>query len=125
DPNGASSLLFNLDSVETPDETTVVFHLQSENDQTFPYVLTSFPGALVDEEVFSADEVTTDKEIVDANAFGGPYAISSYTFNETVEFTPNPEYKGLIPAPKNDNVILNYYAESSNMKLDIQEGNID
>ena len=45
DPNGASSLLYNLDSVETPDETTVVFHLKAENDQVFPLILTSFPGA--------------------------------------------------------------------------------
>ena len=50
DPNGAWSLLFNLDSVETPDEQTVVFKLKTENDQTFPHVLTSFPGAIVDEE---------------------------------------------------------------------------
>src|SRR5690606_38572807 len=35
DPNGPSSLLYNLDSVETPDDLTVVFHLKSENDQTF------------------------------------------------------------------------------------------
>ena len=51
DPNGASSLLYNLDSVETPDETTVVFNLKSANDQVFPFILTSFPGAIVDEEV--------------------------------------------------------------------------
>src|SRR5688572_18663196 len=31
DENGPSSLLYNLDSVETPDETTVVFKLKSEN----------------------------------------------------------------------------------------------
>ena len=36
DPNGASSLLYNLDSVEAPDDTTVVFHLKAENDQVFP-----------------------------------------------------------------------------------------
>ncbi|MBM7826410.1 ABC-type transport system substrate-binding protein [Microbacterium aurum] len=32
DPNGASSLLYNLDSVETPDDTTVVFKLKKAND---------------------------------------------------------------------------------------------
>ena len=51
DPNGASSLLYNLDSVETPDDTTVVFKLKTDNDQVFPFILTSFPGAIVDEEV--------------------------------------------------------------------------
>ena len=60
DPNGASSLLYNLDSVETPDDTTVVFKLKTANDQVFPFILTSFPGAIVDEEVFPADAVTPD-----------------------------------------------------------------
>ena len=125
DPNGASSLLYNLDSVETPDETTVVFHLKSPNDQVFPFILTSFPGAIVDDEVFSADAVTPDEEIVDANAFGGPYSITSYDFNKTVEFTPNENYEGLLDAPVNGGVILSYFAESSNLKLAVQEGDVD
>ncbi|GAB2521163.1 ABC transporter substrate-binding protein [Microbacterium petrolearium] len=125
DPNGPSSLLFNLDSVEAPDETTVVFHLKSENDQTFPMVLTSFPGAIVDEETFAADAVTPDEDIVEANAFGGPYAIADYTFNELVELTPNENYQGLHDAAANEGVIINYYAESSNLKLAVQEGEVD
>lgn len=125
DPNGASSLLYNLDSVSTPDDETVVFTLKTANDQVFPFILTSFPGAIVDEEVFSADAVTPDQDIVDANAFGGPYSITSWDFNKAVEFTPNPEYKGLLPAPENGGVILSYFAESSNMKLAVQEGDID
>jgi peptide/nickel transport system substrate-binding protein len=125
DPNGASSLLYNLDRVETPDETTVVFHLKTANDQVFPFILTSFPGAIVDDEVFSADAVTPDQDIVDANAFGGPYAITSWDFNKTVEFTPNENYKGLLDAPANSGVILSYFAESSNLKLAVQQGDID
>jgi peptide/nickel transport system substrate-binding protein len=125
DPNGASSLLYNLDRVETPDDTTVVFHLKTANDQVFPFILTSFPGAIVDDEVFSADAVTPDQDIVDANAFGGPYAITSWDFNKTVEFTPNENYKGLLDAPANSGVILSYFAESSNLKLAVQQGDID
>jgi peptide/nickel transport system substrate-binding protein len=125
DPNGASSLLYNLDRVETPDETTVVFHLKTANDQVFPFILTSFPGAIVDDEVFAADALTPDEEIVDANAFGGPYSITSWDFNKTVEFTPNESYTGLLDAPVNSGVILSYFAESSNLKLAVQEGDID
>jgi peptide/nickel transport system substrate-binding protein len=125
DPNGASSLLYNLDSIETPDETTVVFKLKSPNDQVFPFILTSFPGAIVDEEVFSADSITPDQDIVDANAFGGPYSITSWDFNKTVEFTPNENYQGLLDAPANEGVILQYFAESSNLKLAVQEGDVD
>ena len=125
DPNGASSLLYNLDSVETPDDLTVVFKLKTENDQIFPQILTSFPGAIVDEESFSADAITPDEDIVEANAFGGPYIITSYEFNQTVEYAPNPEYKGLLDAPVNDGVITTVYADSSNLKLAVQEGEVD
>jgi len=125
DPNGASSLLYNLDSVEAPDDTTVVFHLKAENDQVFPQILTSFPGAIVDEESFSADSLTSDDDIVAANAFGGPYAIKSYDFNNLISFTKNPNYKGLLKPAETDTVNLKYYADSSNMKLDVQEGGID
>lgn len=125
DPNGASSLLYNLDSIETPDDTTVVFHLKSANDQVFPYILTSFPGAIVDDEVFAADAVTPDQDIVAANAFGGPYSITSWDFNKTVEFEPNENYQGLLDAPANSGVILSYFADSSNLKLAVQEGDID
>jgi peptide/nickel transport system substrate-binding protein len=125
DPNGASSLLYNLDSVEATDDQTVVFHLLTENDQVFPFILTSFPGAIVDEEVFSADAVTPDEDIVEANAFGGPYVITSYDFNQTVEFAPNPEYQGVIAPASNDGVVLSYFADSSNLKLAVQEGDVD
>jgi peptide/nickel transport system substrate-binding protein len=125
DPNGASSLLYNLDSVDTPDDTTVVFNLKTANDQVFPFILTSFPGAIVDDEVFAADELTPDQDIVDANAFAGPYSITSYDFNKTVEFTPNENYEGLLDAPVNDGVILSYFADSSNLKLAVQEGDVD
>ncbi|WP_292835241.1 ABC transporter substrate-binding protein [Microbacterium sp.] len=125
DPNGASSLLYNLDSVAAPDDTTVVFTLKTDNDQVFPFILTSFPGAIVDEEVFSADAITPDQDIVDADAFGGPYAITSWDFNKAVELTPNEEYTGLLAAPENSGVILSYFAESSNLKLAVQEGDVD
>src|SRR5918994_1258280 len=51
--------------------------------------------AIADEKGFAADEFTPDDEIVEANAFAGPYVISSYDFNNLVSFTANPEYQGL------------------------------
>ena len=66
DPNGPSSLLGNLEKVEAVDELTVEFHLKEPGDQTFPYVLCSPAGPIVDAEVFPADAVLSDAEIVDA-----------------------------------------------------------
>ncbi len=125
DPNGASSLLYNLESTEAVDDTTVVFTLKAENDQVFPQILSTFPGAIVDEDVFSATELTPDEDIVAGQAFAGQYTIKSYDFNATIEFAPNPEYQGLLGPAENESVILSYYADSSNLKLDVQSGNID
>src|SRR4051812_44120060 len=125
DPNGPASLLYNLDSTEARDDTTVVFHLKQGNDQVFPQILSSPAGPIVDEEVFSPDKVTDDQAIVDGKAFAGPYTITSYKLNNLVSYKANPDYKGLLGAPKTDTVNVKYYAEASNLKLDIQQSNID
>ena len=123
--NGPSSLLYNLAGVETPDDTTVVFNLKTENDQVFPQILSSPAGPIVDEDVFSATEVTPDQEIVDGEAFHGPYVITSYDQNNLISYEAYPDYQGLLGAPKTDQVNVKYYADASNLKLDIQQGNID
>jgi len=123
--NGPSSLLYNLDSTEAVDDTTVVFHLKTENDQIFPQILSSFPGAIVDEDVFSATELTSDDDIVAGDAFAGQYYIDSYDFNQTISLLPFDGYQGLLGPADNDGIILSYYADSSNLKLDVQEGEID
>ena len=125
DENGPSSLLYNLDSTDAPDDTTVVFNLKSENDQIFPQILSSPAGPIVDEEVFSPTALTPDQDIVDGNAFAGQYVITNYDFNNLVSYEANPDYQGLLGKAKTDKVNVKYYADSSNLKLDVQEGNID
>ncbi|MET0716011.1 MAG: ABC transporter substrate-binding protein, partial [Mycetocola sp.] len=125
DANGPSALLYNLESVETPDELTAVFNLKQENDQVFAQILSSPAGPIVDEEVFSADAVTPDKEIVDGNAFAGQYTIASYDFNNLVSYKANPDYQGLLGKAETATVNVKYFAESSNLKLAVQEGDID
>ncbi len=125
DPNGPSSLLSNLDSVDAPSATTVVFHLKNPNDQTFEQVLSSPAGPIVDEQSFSGDKVTPDTTIVKDNAFAGQYVITKYDLNNLVQFKPFAGYKGILGAAKTSNVTLKYYTSSSNLKLDVQKGNID
>jgi peptide/nickel transport system substrate-binding protein len=125
DGNGPSSLLYNLDSVDAPDPTTVVFHLKSANDQVFPQILSSPAGPIVDEQVFSADALTPDADIVKGKAFAGPYVITSYDQNNLISYQANPDYQGILGAPKTANIDVKYYADESNLKLDVQQGNID
>src|SRR3712207_8991677 len=53
----------------------------------FPYttLFRSPAGPIVDEDVFSATEVTPDQEIVDGEAFHGPYTITSYDQNNLID----------------------------------------
>ncbi|HEY0261009.1 MAG TPA: ABC transporter substrate-binding protein [Lacisediminihabitans sp.] len=122
---GPSSLLGNLDSVEATDPTTVVFHLKSANDQVWPQILSSPAAPIVDEQVFSADKITSDDAIVKGHAFAGQYDISSYKFNQLVQFKAFKGYKGMLGAPKTATINLKYYTDQSNMKLDVQKGGID
>ncbi|GGK86671.1 peptide ABC transporter substrate-binding protein [Salinibacterium xinjiangense] len=125
DENGPSVLLGNIASIDAPDDTTVVFTLNNGNDQTFAQILSSPAAPIVDEEVFSADSVTPDADIVAGNAFAGQYVISSYDFNNLISFEANSDYQGVLGAAATTNIDLKYYTDASNLKLDVQEGNID
>ena len=125
DANGPASLLANLASTAAPDPTTVVFTLKAANDQTFAQVLSSPAGPIVDEQVFSADKLTPDADIVKGKAFAGQYTIAKYDLNNLVQYKANPAYKGVLPQAKTGTVNVKYYADASNLKLDIQQGNVD
>ena len=124
DENGPSSLLANIDSVEAKDDPTVVFHSKVKNDVTLKQVLSSPAGPIVDEESFDADKLTDADTIVKDNAFAGPYKLTSYMVNEALAYAKNDSYDGLTPA-KNDAVQVKYFADSSNLKMAVQQGQVD
>ena len=127
DENGPSSLLSNLDSVEAPDDTTVVFNLKAENDQIFPQILSSPVGPIVDEEVFSADELTPDDD--DRRGQRRSPASTSITSYDDEQpdlvqgqpRLPGPARRGRRPARSTSSTT----PRPSNLKLDIEEGDID
>lgn len=75
-PGGAATrhLLRGLLSVTATDANTVVFTLEAA-DGAFPSVLAGAAGAILDEEVFSADAVTSDPDIVAGGGFAGEWQI--------------------------------------------------
>ncbi|MBY8857623.1 peptide ABC transporter substrate-binding protein [Nocardia sp. CA2R105] len=125
DPNGPASLLGNLDHTDAPDANTVTFTLKNANDQTFAPVLATQAGLIVDEKVFSADKVLDDDAVVKGKGYSGPYTIVSYDKNKLVGYQANPGYNGILGKAKTATVSEKYYASSDNLKLDIQNGNID
>ncbi|MFC4224691.1 ABC transporter substrate-binding protein [Lysinibacter cavernae] len=117
--SGPAPLLANLDKVEEGDNNSVVFTLKVANDQTWPYVLTSMAAPIVDSEVFPADKLLEDSQVVGS----GPYIIDAYEKGGLLSLKANPSYDG--SAPVTENVVLKPYTDSSNLRLDIQNGAID
>ena len=124
DENGPASLLANISSVEAKDDTTVVFHSKVRNDVTLKQVLSSPAGPIVDEQSFSADKLTDADTIVKDNAFAGPYRLTSYKVNDVLAYAKNPSYQGLTPA-KNKTVRVRYFDDASNLKMAVQQGQVD
>jgi peptide/nickel transport system substrate-binding protein len=125
DPNGPQSLLANLDSIATPDPLTVEFTLKLPNDQTFPQVLATNAGPIVDDEVFPPDALLDDARIATAEPFAGPFSMTTYRKNELIGLQANPEYQGVLGKPRSELVGVKYYASSDNLKIDIENGAID
>ena len=114
------TVTLNEGAIETPDDQTVVFHLDHP-DTTFQYVLT-YPGAaaIVDEDVFPADTKLADEEIIGS----GPYKLSQYKAGEQAVLELNDQYTGdnTGQAPQ---VFVKYYSEPSALKLAAENGEVD
>ena len=89
-PNGPASLLANMKSVKASNDSTVVFTLKNANDQTWPFILGTSAGPIVDSKVFPAGKLLDDSKVVGS----GPYAIGSYSKNQLVALKANPNYSG-------------------------------
>lgn len=125
DPNGPASLLQNLEKTDAVDDKTVAFTLKVANDQTFPALLPTQAGPIVDEKVYSADKVMGDDDVVKNKGYSGPYTISSYDKNKLVEYQAFPDYNGILGTPKTKTVSTKYYATTDNMKLELENGSLD
>ncbi|GLI29016.1 peptide ABC transporter substrate-binding protein [Agromyces rhizosphaerae] len=125
DADGPSSLLYNLAGVEATDDLTVVFSLLTEDDQIFPFILSSPVGPIVDEEVFAADAVTPDEDIVDGQPFAGQYVIEEFLPEEQITYRANAGYAGLLGPAATETVEVTYYDDASELRLHVEEGDID
>ncbi|AXK34454.1 peptide-binding protein [Streptomyces armeniacus] len=116
---GPAALLGSLDRVETPDESTVVFHLK-KSDATFPFILATPATALVDPEVYPADSLLKGTKIVGS----GPYELESYKERRESVLAKNANYQGAAKI-KNDGVTIRYFKDSEPMVKALKGGDID
>jgi peptide/nickel transport system substrate-binding protein len=119
DPNGASTLLANLGTIDTPSPTTVTFHLKKP-DTTFQYVLTHPTSDVVDEQVFSPTKRLADDKVIGS----GPYKLSQFKTGEQAVLEANSNYSGPNKAQASK-VFVSYYKDPTDLKIAVQNGKID
>jgi len=118
DPNGGSSLLANMKSVEAPSPDKVIFNLK-EPDATWPFVLTTGSAAIVPDS-YPADKLQPSEDVIGS----GRYALKSYDPGTQTVLTKSDSYTGSDPA-KNDQVIIQYYKTSSDLALALKQGEVN
>jgi peptide/nickel transport system substrate-binding protein len=118
DPNGGSSLLANMKSVDAPDPQTVIFNLKAP-DATWPFILTTGSAAIVPDS-YPADKLQSSNDVIGS----GRYALSSYKPGDQTVLDKSDSYTGSDPA-KNDQVIIQYYKTSSDLALALKSGEVN
>ena len=129
DPNGSALLLAQITdpktkklaegAIETPDDTTVIFHLNAP-DTTFLKLLSVATTSIVDEQVFPADKLLEDSKVVGS----GPYKLSQYKPGEQAVLEANDSYDGP-RAPKTSQIFVQYFNDPSPLKQAIEAGDVD
>src|SRR3954468_21480002 len=117
DPNGGSSLLANMKSVDAPDPQTVIFNLKAP-DATWPFILTTGSAAIVPDS-YPADKLQASDEVIGS----GRYTLASYKAGEQTVLDKSDSYTGSDPA-QNDSVIIQYYKTSSDLALALKNGEV-
>jgi peptide/nickel transport system substrate-binding protein len=131
DPLGSAVLLGSISNgdetapalaegaIETPDDLTVVFHL-NQPDTTFLKLLSTATTSIVDEETFPADKLLADDQVVGS----GPYMISQYKPGEQAVLEANPDYDGE-RTPQAEQVFVQYFKDTAPLKTAIETGQVD
>ena len=121
-----------IDSIETPDEKTIVFHL-NQQDSAILSKLTYSSLSVLDSAVVkenggtdAEDAATTDtaQSYLDTTSAGsGMYVMTSYTPDEEVVLEKNPNYWG--KATNVDKYIIKIQPDSNTQMMTLSSGDID
>lgn len=115
--SGGWELLAGIDSVEAPDDSTVVFNLSSA-DATFPFILTTAAASIVPLD-YPADDLQPNDQVIGS----GPYTVDSFDPTQQIVLGINDNYAGDQPM-NNSGVILQFYQQESALKQAIEEGEV-
>jgi len=109
-----------VESVEAPDDLTVVYHLKSAIG-FFDALAATGPFVPVNPSTFTMDEIVAYPETLDGI---GPYRMVSFVPGEQMVLEANPNYTG-DDAAIIKNVIVKYYADPTTLGNAVEMGEID
>jgi len=113
-----------VDSVEVLDTYRVKFILKNPVAY-FPSLVASVPYYPVNPKVYPADKIVRDpSELKGGKLVGlGPYRVVSFKRDQEIVMEANPYFYG--EKPKNDQVVIRYFADATTMRLAIEKGELD
>ncbi len=106
-----------VESVDAPDDKTVVFHLKQPT--SFFLALVATPPYFPVNPKYAPDKIDSDQTAGGA----GPFKITEFKRDEVLVLEPNPYYYG--EKPKSDKVIIKFYRDASSLRLALENGEID
>jgi len=111
-------------SVEVVDKYRVKFILKNPVAY-FPSLVASVPYYPVNPNIYPVDKVVRDpSELKGGKLVGlGPYEAVSFKRDQEIVMEANPYYYG--EKPKNDRVVIRYFADATTMRLAIEKGELD
>ncbi|MFF0201661.1 ABC transporter substrate-binding protein [Streptomyces sp. NPDC005017] len=119
DDAGPAVMFPGLDTIETPDDKTVVFHLKSP-DATFPSKIASGAGSIVNHREYDDGKLREDGKA----SGSGPYKLESYGDDEAV-FTVNENYKGTADVQNSGITLKFFHSDQKALKAALKKGEID
>jgi len=115
-----------LSSVETPDDQTIIFHLNQPFAE-WNYLMTTFATSPVPQKV-DQDPKTGGASYNNHVVATGPYKIANYTPSKKIELVLNTNYDPATDgtrAANPDNITMTVISNADTLDQDIQQGSID
>jgi peptide/nickel transport system substrate-binding protein len=102
--SGPAPLLSGLTAVRVIGQD-ILFELDGPN-ATFPFVVASAAGAIVDADSYELNRPRTDGRVVGS----GPFVMTGFDRDRHAELEPNPDYRGAAEAPEQP-VTIRYFTD--------------
>ncbi len=116
-----SPSMTNVESIEAPDDYTVVFHL-SEPDASFASILGWYATFILPEHVYNNGQAWEENEANMKPVTSGAYMLEEYKQGESITLVANPEY----PEPaKIEKLIFSIIPDEATAVQALQNGEID